>query len=444
MRGYGYAAILNRALFLLLRISVVGIIAGVTIACGEASSSNTTSDVGVQTLAFPGAEGFGRFAQGGRGGRVIEVTNLSNSGTGSLRQCAEVETGARECRITVSGTISLSPIVGNASDIMVTHDFLTIDGSTAPAGGIALKDGGLTIEANHVIVRHLRVRPGLKSWTERGVNANGIGIQSNEGVPVSNIIVDHCSISWTSDDSVYAIFGVDNVTVQWSIISEGIVGCPGSCGGKGFLMGYGARSVSFHHNLSAHNWIRWPEATGGGDAPGYTGQLDFVNNVQYNGNGTDTIVDPYHGPIYVNFVGNYWEDGLDTLAANKQYPVIRALGGLTYSSQAELFVQANYGRYWTADPNDGQTLAYGLANPDRNIIWGDNGGLAIAETRYPYPLVTTTDSIQAFSDVLAGAGAFPRDSVDTRVVNDIRNGTGHWIADPSAVGGWPDLTSMHD
>ena len=429
------------ALFLLLRMGVVGIIAGITIACGETPSSNTTNDVSIQTLAFPGAEGFGRFASGGRGGRTIDVTNLNNSGPGSLRQCAEVETGARICRFAVSGTIALVPVAGIASDIMITNDRVTIDGSTAPEGGIALKDGGLTIKANHVIVRHMRVRPGLKNYLKNNVNANGISIQGNEGVPISNVIVDHCSVSWTGDDLLKTTLGVDNVTIQWSIASEGLIGCPGSCGGKGFLMGYGARSVSFHHNLSAHNWIRWPEVTGGGNSPGFTGRLDFVNNVQYNGNGTDTIIDPHHGPIFINFDGNYWKDGLDALPLNIRKPVIRAVGGLTYSSQAGLFVTNNYGRYWTTDPNDREALSYGVASPDRNIIWGDNGGLEVAATRYDYPLVTTTDPVQAFNDVLAGAGAFPRDSVDTRVINDVRNGTGHWNKDPADMGGWPVLTA---
>jgi hypothetical protein len=387
-------------------------------------------------IAFPGAEGFGRCTQGGRGGRVIEVTNLNDSGSGSLRQCAEVESGPRTCVFRVSGTIALG-----AYDIVVRNPFLTIAGQTAPGAGIALKDGGLSVKASDVIVRHLRVRPGPASFVQRQVNANGISIQSNEGVNIQNVIIDHCSVSWGTDDLIYVIFGTDNVTIQWSIMSEGLVDCGPECLGKAFLMAYGARSVSFHHNLSVHNYIRWPEVSGGGSSPGFTGRLDFVNNVQYNGNGSDTVVDPYHGPIYANFVGNYWQDGPSSLAMNKRYPVIRALGDLTYSGQAGLYVAGNYGRYWT--PNGGGTISYGLASPNTNIIWGDNGGLAIPPTRYAYPLVTTTDASTARTQVLAQAGATlpARDAVDQRVINDITRGTGGWITHPADVGGWPLLAS---
>jgi len=358
---------------------------------------------------------------------VIEVTNLNNSGPGSLRQCAEVESGPRTCVFRVAGTIGLDTI-----DIVVRNPFLTIAGQTAPGGGIALKDGGLSIKANEVIVRYLRVRPGPAAYTQHRRNANGIAIQSNEGVVIQNVIIDHCSVSWGTDDLIYVIFGTDNVTVQWSILSEGLVNCGPECGGKAFLMGYGARSVSFHHNLSAHNWIRWPEVTGGGNNPGFTGKLDFVNNVQYNGNGTDTIVDPYHGPIYVNFVGNYWEDGLDVLPQNTGKPAIRALGGLPYSSSAGLYVKGNIGRGRPAD---------GL--PDTNIIWSDNGGLTIQPTPYPYPSLTTTDAFTARVQVLAQAGAIlpVRDSVDQRIINNVTNKTGHWITSPVDVGGWPNLAS---
>jgi hypothetical protein len=356
---------------------------------------------------------------------VIEVTNLNNAGPGSLRQCAEAESGPRTCVFRVSGTIALGTY-----DIVVRNPFLTIAGQTAPGGGIALKDGGISVKANEVIIRHIRVRPGAASFVQRKVNANGISIQSNEGVNIQNVIIDHCSVSWGTDDLMYVIFGTDNVTIQWSILSEGLVNCGPECGGKAFLMAYGARSVSFHHNLSVHNFIRWPEVSGGGSSPGFIGRLDFVNNVQYNGNGSDTVVDPYHGPIYVNFVGNYWQDGLNALPGNLGHNVIRTMGGLPYSTSAGVYVKGNIGRGRLAD---------GL--PDTNILWGDNGGLAVQATRYPYPTLTTTDAYTAREQVLAKAGATlpARDSVDRRVVQDVLQGTGRWITSPTDVGGWPLL-----
>jgi hypothetical protein len=365
------------------------------------------------------------------------VTNLNDSGPGSLRQCAQVESGPRSCVFRIAGTIVLSSL----QDIAIVNPYVTIDGATAPGGGIALKGAGISVKANQVIVRYLRVRPGLESLAKNSQNANGFTLRSNEGVVISDVIIDHCSVSWGTDDLINIVFGTDNVTVQWSILSEGLNCSLPGCGSRGFLMGYSARRVSFHHNLSAHNFIRWPEVTGGGDKPDFIGRLDFVNNVHYNGNGTDTIVDPYHGPIYINFVGNYWKDGPDSLPANVTKPSIRAIGQLTYSGQAGLFVADNYGRYSTTNQNGGAALSYGLASPDPNIINSDNGGLEIANVRYDYPQVTTTGPEQAFNDVLAGAGAFPRDSVDARIVAEVRNGTGHWINDPADVGGWPVLTS---
>lgn len=374
-----------------------------------------------QEIAFPGAEGFGRCAQGGRGGRVIEVTNLNNEGPGSLRECAEEMSGPRTCVFKVSGTIALSPVYGNWSDIVIKHDYITIDGSTAPGGGIALKDGGLAIQASHVIVRHLRVRPGSKSWDQRGVNANGIMIMAKPegGGPNHNIIVDHCTTSWGTDDMIFVIQGTDLVTVQWTMMYEALE-CA-TCGGKGLLVGYGAKRLSFHHNYYGHTYLRWPEIM--------QGDLDFVNNVAYDHNGTPTIVDPYHGAVRANFVGNYFKDGPNAMPQNTNYNEIRTIGGLPYSHSSSVYVQGNIGRYRTKN-----------SQPENAILWQDNGGVQVSGSRFDFPPVHTTDAFQAVEEVLTHAGAFPRDSADTRVVQQYRNGTGIWPPSPAAVGGWPLLT----
>lgn len=369
-------------------------------------------------LAFPEAEGFGRCAKGGRGGRTIDVTNLNNSGPGSLRQCAEVETGPRTCRLTVPGTISLGTY-----DITVRNDFLTIDGSLAP---VALKDGGLDIRANHTIIRHLRIRPGSKSWLSRGSNANGIFYRSTEtGSQTHDHIADHVSISWTTDDAIAVINGTQNVTIQNSIVSEGLMNGPScsGCYGKGILVGTANQSretLSVIRTLSAHIFIRFPQATGG--------DIDFVNNVDYNGNGSTAQIAPYYSPVKINMVGNYWKDGPSAIPFNLGYNVIRTIGNMAYSAQSGIYVRDNVGRSRTTGDM-----------PESRIIWGDNGGIPIQSSRYAFPSVTTTSALQAYEDVLARSGAQPRDSVDARVVNDVRNGTGMLIHDPSQVGGWPTL-----
>lgn len=382
------------------------------------TSSNSGQCPNGKQVAFPGAEGFGRCAQGGRGGRVIEVTNLNDSGPGSLRECAEAESGPRTCVFRVSGTITLT-----TKDIVVTNPYLTIAGQTAPGDGVALKDAGLAIKADHVIVRHLRVRPGLAQLTRTGQNVNGIMIQSNEGAAVHDIILDHCSVSWGSDDLIYVVYGTDNVTIQWSIISEALE-CA-QCGGKGLLLD--AKSVTVHHSLYAHIYIRWPQIS--------KGNLDFVNNVKYNGNGTDAQIGPFYGPILANMVGNYSKDGPNAMSSNLRYAEFRTAGQLPYSASSGLYVEDNIGRYW--DGRGG--ILYGTASPHRAIIWGDNGGIPVQNQRFPYPPVTTTSAQQAYTDVLNRVGALPRDNADARVIADVRNGTGMWLADPLQVGGWPVL-----
>ena len=380
-----------------------------------------------QELAFPGAEGFGRFTKGGKGGSVIDVTNLNDSGPGSLRQCAELTTGPRICRLTVSGNISL------LDNITIRHDFLTIE----PSSGVqvALKDAGLDIRASQTVIRNLRIRPGARLWNTKGVNANGITYRSREnGTGTSDHICDHCSISWGTDDLIAIINGTANVTIQDSIISEGLTSGPGcnNCGSRGLLIGTGNKeTVSVLRTLAAHNFIRFPNASGG--------QIDFVNNVDYNGNGSSAQIAPYYNPVKINMIGNYWKDGPSAVPFNLGYASIRTIGQMTYSTQSGIYVKDNFGRYYPVGSSTASLV--GIASPDDKIIWGDNGGVPKQSIPYIYPTVTTVmTSQQAYDYVLANSGAQPRDVVDQRIVSDVKNGTGKIISDPLTVGGWPVLT----
>ncbi|MCS6288614.1 MAG: hypothetical protein H8K10_06510 [Nitrospira sp.] len=385
-------------------------------------STNTGPCPNGLPLAFDGAEGFGRCSQGGRSGVVIDVTNLNDSGPGSLRECAQVMSGPRTCRIMVAGTVSLGTY-----DILVRNDSLTIDGSAYP---LAIKDGGITVRANHTIIRHLRIRPGAAPYTQRGVNANGITYMSREdGTGTHDHIADHISVSWTTDDSIAVINGTKDVTIQDSIISEGLISGPGcsNCSSKGILVGTGNKeTLSVLRVLNAHNFLRFPNATGG--------EIDFVNNVDYNSSGSSAQIAPYYWPVHINFVGNYWKDGLSSAeyngGFNLGYHVIRTIGQMPYSPQSGIYVKDNVGR----------SRRTGTA-PETDIIWSDNGGVPVQSVRYSHPQMTTTSALQAYEDVLSRSGAQPRDMVDTRIVADVRNGTGRWISDPNTVGGWPLLSS---
>lgn len=384
-------------------------------------------------LAFEGAEGFGKCSQGGRGGVVVDVTNLNNSGAGSLRECAEVMSGPRTCRIMIAGTVSLG-----GADITIRNPYITIDGSNFP---MALKDGGISIRASHTIIRHLRVRPGYMSVQTRNSNSNGLSYMSNEtGGQTTDHIADHVSVSWTTDDSVNVIYGTQRVTIQDSLIYEGLLSganC-GICSSKGILLGTGTNSpetVSVIRTLNAHNFLRFPQVS--------SGNVDFVNNVDYNSSGSSPQIVPYYQRVLINMVNNYWKDGLSgeeyNNGANLGYNVIRTMGSFTYSPQSGIYVAGNLsvGRLGT----ETRPRHCNLTEPATCIIWGDNGGIAVQSQRYPYDTVSTLlTAQQAFDQVLNHSGAFPRDAADARVVADVRNGTGRQISEPSSVGGWPVLT----
>ena len=164
----------------------------------------------VRHLAFPSAEGYGRFARGGRGGRVIEVNNLNDNGPGSLRAAIEAE-GPRTVVFNVSGLITLE------SRLIIRNPYLTIAGQTAPGKGICIRKYNMgMLGAHDVIVRYVRVRPGNIS----GQTLDGMGMASSD-----NCIIDHCSISWTIDEA-FSSRGAKNITLQRTLISEALAGTP--------------------------------------------------------------------------------------------------------------------------------------------------------------------------------------------------------------------------
>ena len=227
--------------------------------------------------AFPGAEGAGALTPGGRGGQVIEVTNLNNSGPGSLRTAIKAA-GPRIIVFRVGGTIELK------DDLTIREPYVTIAGQTAPGDGIALKNYTLRISTHDVIVRYIRVRPG-----EGGDNAGNLvdGIEilnkpdnaKETDKMAHNIIIDHTSVSWAIDENVSVwnmrpdLSKIENVTIQWSIISEGLSHSrhPEDEHSKGLLVGSNNTHISIHHNLLIHNRKRNPVLHGV--------RIDMINNV---------------------------------------------------------------------------------------------------------------------------------------------------------------------
>lgn len=368
-------------------------------------------------LAFPGAEGAGRFAAGGRGGRLLTVTNLEDSGPGSLREAVE-QRYPRIIRFAVAGTIRLK------SDLVIRHPRITISGIGAPAGGIAVADHSLIVNADDVVIRHIRSRLGGRSGSE----GDAISIVGGR-----RIILDHVSASWSVDEtlSVSARYdrtpGIYDVTVQWSIISESLRSAGHSKGdhGYGSLIrgGKGAR-FSFHHNIWAHHVQRMPRpgnytpVAEDPDGP----LIEFRSNIFYNwgGSAAGYNADRDSAATYA-FIDNCYVSGPDT-----------PRGGVIFREENP------HARSWFA----GNSVDGVIAADQRALVKGYWNPLDRAPDVAP---VEPDPATGGCDRVLSGAGAsFARDTVDARIVADVRTRGGRIIDSEDDVGGWPDLAAMPD
>jgi pectate lyase len=379
--------------------------------------------------AFPKAEGLGSQAKGGRSGEIIEVTNLNDSGPGSLRGAIEAK-GPRIVVFRLAGTIELN------SDLTITNPYITIAGQTAPGAGITLRDASAAVDAlilvqtHDVVIRYLTLRAGPPSA------GDAMAIMASDTHETYNVVVDHNSVSWGVNRDLATWYDVHDITIQWNIFSEGL-NCsinPKGCHSKGVLIGGyasdenknkpGAYNISLHHNLMAHDGERNPYIEA-------SGVIDVVNNVAYNPFGTFSHIDMVYqlAPDLVNYVGNYYKPGPNT---ELKYG-IRAMD--PGAPGAGIFVKGNIG-----PQRDNDSL------PDINIV-DPNSRQFVVAAPYPAATITTTTALQAYDQVLEDAGANKglncdgsfftrRDAIDMRIVADVKNGTGKIIDDPSQVGGW--------
>ena len=378
----------------------------------------TTTLAFAQPLAFPGAEGFGRFAAGGRGGDVVAVTNLDDSGPGSLREA--VSAANRTVIFRVSGTILLK------SDLLIEQSNLTIAGQTAPGDGICLRGRPLRLRGAHdVIIRHLRVRPGAES----GQAIDGIEVRAGR-----NIIIDHCSVSWTVDEAMNTWHGTRDLTVQWCVIAEPLNRSIHPKGAHGYGASWGGENVSYHHNLFAHATARTPSVAG--QARERTVLMDHRNSVIYNWEHRSCD----GKPVSINLVNNYYKPGPATLPA-----VRRRIARIDDTRAAY-----GYDSVWHIAGNVVEGFPSIAADNWAGGVDFEGATSATANRRQaPFPVapVTTHSASEAYEAVLAGAGATRprRDAVDARVVAEVRRGgatVGNGIIDsPAQVGGWPDLKS---
>ncbi|WP_243348939.1 polysaccharide lyase family 1 protein [Parabacteroides sp. FAFU027] len=372
-----------------------------------------------KVTAFPGAEGFGKYTTGGRGGKAVYVTNLDDDGPGSLRQALKTK-GPHTVLFKVSGTIYLK------TKLNISSGDVTIAGQSAPGDGICIAGAPTSISADNVIVRYLRFRMG---------DLNAIEDDAFGGRFHKNIIIDHCSMSWSTDECG-SFYGNENFTLQWSILSESLKMSVHHKGAHGYGGIWGGKNATFHHNLLAHHDSRNPRL----DHPGITqitGITDLRNNVIYNWGGNST----YGGETHVaNVVNNYYKPGPATPDSRKKY----------------FFNPSN--------ETGGKATGFGKFYVSGNILEGNNAinqdnhkgikpqsPVSLDSILFTKPLdnagIKTETAQQAFESVLKSAGAnLHRDPVDARVVDEVRTGkapfgtNGH-INSQKDVGGWPELKS---
>ncbi len=429
-----------------------------------------------ETPAFPGAEGGGMYATGGRGGKIYHVTNLNDSGTGSLRAAVEAS-GARIVVFDVSGVIDLK------SQLKISNGNITIAGQTAPGDGICLKGRTTYIGANNVIIRFIHFRLG----DERASEMTGGVEDATWGRNQENIIIDHCSMSWSMDECA-SFYDNTDFTMQWCILGESLrMSYHEKDQAHGYCGIWGGTNASFHHNMLIHHDSRNPRMCGpryrthtGGDA--YTNiaeeVVDLRNCVLYNwGNNSGYAGE---GGRY-NFVNNYYKPGPATKTSsnvNKRifepYAYNDDGGNIPYGTVALLYVSGNYmdgqGENWDINgihPNANSQTTFYYTQAD--------GSISVASTTAPTAeMVTnissqftgytesssmtnieTDDAITAYEKVLGYAGAcVVRDAVDARYVNEAKGGyytytgsngsTNGLIDTQSDVGGWPAYNTYNE
>ena len=394
-----------------------------------------------EVLAFPTAEGYGKYTVGGRGGKVYEVTNLNDSGEGSLRAAIEAK-GPRTVVFRVSGTIDLK------SALNIKNPYITIAGQTAPGDGICIKRYPLNISADEVIIRYIRIRLGDETKS------------SDDAITAryrKNIILDHISASWSVDETM-SIYHCENVTIQWCMITESLSESTHTKGSHGFGGIWGSNYSTYHHNLLAHHSSRNPRWASGG------GYNDYRNNVLYNwgynssyGGEKHQVGNPKFSDITVNFVGNYYKPGPATDKGKVSYRIVNP------GSRGD----DDYGKWYVSGNVIEGNKKVTINNWDGGVQLS-GGDKAIDKIKLDNPWnamkINEQSPEDAYNSVLANAGCNKpvRDAVDSRIIEEVRNGNATFegvsykkrgrMADSSLksgiidsqndVGGWPELKSL--
>ena len=440
-----------------LRLLTLGALA---LMLGAAATGDAQAQPKEKQLAFPGAEGFGRYTTGGRGGAVYRVTTLEDTGEeGSFRWACE-QKGPRTIIFDVAGTIYLK------SELRLRNGDVTIAGQSAPGQGICIADYPFQIGASNVIIRYMRFRCGNRHVDKH--EGDGLG-----GMDLHDVIIDHCSVSWSVDECL-SVYGSKNLTVQWCIAAQSMVNAGHSKGNHGYGGNWGGSGASYHHNLMIHHTSRTPRL-GPRPSTQTDERMDMRNNVIYNWGGNGC----YGGEgMNVNIVNNYYKPGPGTEKRNAT--IQRRIAGIGIRT-------SEYTDHNSANPNEwdkmwhvwGKFYVDGNVNSKYDDVTRDNwtygmynqitNGSGVDYTytqetkdtmRIDKPIdfvaVTTHSAEDAFQKVLDYAGcrrlSTTRDALDLILVEDAKNGTATYTGsncDPGFInsqddcGGWPVLTAAN-
>jgi hypothetical protein len=358
--------------------------------------------------AFAGAEGYGAFSAGGRGGRTIYVDSLDDDGPGSLRAAIEAS-GARTIAFRVGGVIALH------RPLIVTEPFLTLDGASAPGAGIMLRNHGVEVRTHDVVLRYLRIRVGdddVRTGAKPlSYYTGGEGDYALYFTGAENCIADHLSLSWSTSKMLSVTKMSDRITIQWCLLGESL-----NFADHGYASIAGGNRVTWHHNLFAHHLSRSVRFQG-------TTDTDFRNNVIYDWGHTAG----YGEFDRLNYVGNYVKPGPSTTQRPRLFHT-----GAEVVADHSIFVSGNV---LDGDPKATEDNWRGMG-----YYYFDRARLA-ASAPFPAPAVTTEPAALAYEHVLADVGAtLPhRDATDKRLVRETRAGTGHLVKSVTEAGGWPNF-----
>ncbi len=378
-----------------------------------------------QLPAFPGAQGFGAYAIGGRGGDVYHVTNLDDDGPGSLRYGIETTNGPRTIVFDISGNIEL------LSDLRIKHPYITLAGQTAPDPGVLIQNYGLIVSDDHIIIRHMRFRPGDKyigPHDEGGFTEDALTLGGN------HIIADHVSASWSVDEDLSCGTAWDSVTIQYCLIAEAlhkteyfhgeyVPDHSGHSMGSLIKVRGSDAKASLHHNLWAHNNNRNP-AVGSYDTTEYV-RVDVRSNVMYNC-GTFGYSSGGSKQVDMNYIGNYIIAGKSTSSSNRTRAFKAYDPNNMQIYQAQNKIDSNLDAV-----RDGSDTGW-------NMFVGD---YTQSGQEFHMSEVETHSADESYGIVLSRSGAYPwsRDSVDIRILADVQNNTGSIIDSQEEVGSYQIL-----